>query len=122
MKFTLRIKKNKVLKYVLKNGKWKKGKYIIVHCCSTKYKINSMDNCKNFFAVCVSKKNGNSVKRNKLKRWARESYKINEDKLLKGYNIVILYKKNSTTDSLDFKKINDDFVNCTRELGIYENF
>ena len=71
--------------------------------------------------MCI-KKNGNSVNRNKLKRWARESYKINEDKLLKGYNIVILYKKNSTTDSLDFKKINDDFVNCTRELGIYENF
>ena len=122
MKFTLRIKKNRVLKYVLKNGEWKKGKYIIVHCCKTKYKIDNIDKCKNFFEVCVSKKNGNSVKRNKLKRWARESYKINEDKLLKGYNIVILYKKNSTTDSLDFKKINDDFVNCTRELGIYENF
>ena len=41
--------KTKVLKYVLKNGEWKKGKYIIVHCCKTKYKIDNIDKCKNFF-------------------------------------------------------------------------
>lgn len=114
MKFTKSIKKNIVLKYVLRKGEYYRTSNIVVHTCKTK-----INNSTNFFAVCVSKKNGNSVQRNKLKRWVREVYKIEESKLKKNYNIVILYKKEVTVDNLDFHQVYADMTKCFKELDLY---
>ncbi len=115
MKNTYSIKKNKVLKYILKKGIYNTQNYIVVH-----YTKNDINSNYNNFAVCVSKKNGNSVQRNKLKRWAREVYKNEEDKLKKGYNIIILYKKTTIIDNLNFNDIKNDIINCFKELKLYE--
>jgi ribonuclease P protein component len=115
MKFTLRIKKGKTFKYILRKGSYNSGKYLITHVCKTKY-----DNNVNFFGVCVSKKNGNSVERNKLKRWVREVYKNEESALKKNYSIVILFKKTCYFKNVNFSKIVDDIQNCFRELDLYE--
>jgi len=115
MKFTLRIKKGRTFKYILRKGSYNSGKYIITHVCKTKY-----DNNTNFFGVCVSKKNGNSVERNRLKRWVREVYKNEEIKLKKGYNIVFLYKKTTTIDNLNYNLIQEDIIKSLKELDIYE--
>ena len=121
MKYTLRLKNKKVFKYVLRNGKYFIGKYLVVHITKTKNNINNYSNNNNFFAVCVSKKNGNSVKRNNLKRWIRETYKLEEDKIKIGYNIIILYKKSVKVENIDFNSIYDDFKNCLLNLEMYES-
>lgn len=114
MRFTSSIKKNKVFKYVLKKGSYTNANYITVHI--SKYS----NNIKNYLGICVSKKNGIAVNRNKLKRWVREVYKIEEPKLKKGYNIVVLYKKNVVMDLVDFNKVQYDMIKCFRELDLYE--
>jgi ribonuclease P protein component len=116
MKYTLKIKKNNVFRYIFKKGKYSKGKNIVLHVLNTnsKYKNN------NFFGVCVSKKNGNSVQRNKLKRWAREVYKEEEENFKKGYNIIIMYKKEVKIDKLNFFDVKKEFIKCLKDLGIYE--
>lgn len=116
MKFTLIIKKKRTFKYILKKGRYVINKNITVHVCNIKKNRNI-----NFFAVCVSKKNGNSVQRNKLKRWGREAYKLEEDKLKKGYNILIIYKKTTTIKNLDFNVIHNEIINSFKELNLYEN-
>lgn len=116
MKYTLRIKKNRVFKYIFRKGEYFKGKYIVMHCCKTKY----LDENRNFFAVCVSKKNGNSVNRNKLKRLAREVYKEEEIKLKKNYNIVIMYKKDTIGKDIGYYLIKNDIINCFEALDLYE--
>lgn len=115
MKFTYRIKKSKTIKYVLKKGEYCIGEYISVHICKTKYY-----NDNNFFCVCVSKKNGNSVERNKIKRWTREVYKNKEMLLMKGYNIIVLYKKTSNIDNMNYHIVENDIDKCFKKLGIYE--
>lgn len=115
MKYTLRIKKNNVFKYVFKKGNYAKGNSIIVHISKTKINNNN-----NFFAVCVSKKNGNSVKRNKLKRWAREVYKIEEEKLKRNYNIIVVYKKSIKFEDINYKSVKEDIIKCFEELKLYE--
>lgn len=120
MKYTLRIKNNKVFKYIFKKGDYSRGKYVVVHSCKTKFG-NELENSMNFFAVCVSKKNGNSVQRNKLKRFAREVYKQEEKKLKKGYNYIIMFKKDTLGKEVDFQIIKEDIIFCFEELDLYED-
>ena len=118
MKFTLKIKKGRTFKYIFRRGKYTSGNYLSVHICKTKY-----DSSYNFFGVCVSKKNGKSVQRNKLKRWVREVYKCEESKIKKGYNIVVLYKKTTEIKKLNlsYEVIRNDMVACFKKLKLYEN-
>ena len=99
MKFTLKIKKNGTFRYILNNGKYASGKYLSVHITSNnskKYKD------KNFIGICISKKNGNSVQRNKMKRWVREVYKNKE----KGVSTILI---NTEKGSLFINDIIDQF-------------
>ena len=118
MKYTLKIKKNKVFKYIFKKGIYSKGDFVVVHICKKKYFYEEISN--NFFAVCVSKKNGNSVKRNRLKRLAREVYTQEETRLKRGYNIVIIYKKETLADNVSFFDIKEDIKKCFEDLDLYE--
>lgn len=119
MRSTLIIKKNNVFRYILKKGRYAKGKYIVVHVSDKKIVKNNMIDI-NYFGVCVSKKNGNSVNRNKLKRWVREIYKKEEENLKRNYNIVILFKKNCSFENVDYNKLFEDIKKCFMELNLYE--
>lgn len=114
MKFTFSLKSNRVFKYVIKKGKFSPKKHISVHISRNKSKhINNL-------GICVSKKNGNSVQRNKLKRWVREAYKIEENALKKGYNVVVILKKDTTVENVNFFIINNELSKCFKDLEVYE--
>lgn len=114
MKFTVSIKKNNVFRYILKSGKFFKGRHIVVYISKAKGETN---NC---IGICVNKKHGISVHRNKMKRWVREVYTKEESKLKKGYNIVVLYKKNVTINILNYELVKTDLCRCFEGLGLYE--
>ena len=84
MRYTKSLKGSINFKRVLKQGKYVSGKNIAVYI-----KKNNL-NCENNLGICVSKKHGNSVTRNRLKRWVREAYYFFENEIIKGNNIVIL--------------------------------
>ncbi|MCX8075124.1 MAG: ribonuclease P protein component [Clostridia bacterium] len=112
MKFTMSIKKRGTFKYILKKGKYFKGLYIVVYI--------SKSGSNNHLGICVTKKHGISVNRNKMKRWVREVYKNEEDKLKRGYNIIVMYKKGVTINDLDYFKIYEDIKKCFKGLDLYE--
>lgn len=96
------LKKNHEFKKVFLKGKYYYGKHIEMYIMS-----NSLN--ENKVGICVSKKTANSVKRNKIKRLMRENYRFFENSIIKGYNIVIVWKKTSSVDFATFEIINKNF-------------
>ena len=114
MVFTKSLKGRYSFKYMLK-----KGKYISRNNITTYYIKNKWNENENFLGICVSKKHGNSVERNKLKRWAREAYKEIENDLNKGYKIIILYKKNVEIENINFHILKEELISCLKETEIH---
>lgn len=77
------IKKNSDFLKVYRQGKSYANKYLVVYVLET-----GMD--KNRYGITVSKKVGNSVVRHRITRLIRESIRLNEINLEKGYDIVIV--------------------------------
>ncbi len=101
MKKTVMIKKNYEFRSVLTKGSCYKGAQINVFVYKNKNKTNKL-------GIAISKKAGNSVKRNRIKRLIRENYKILEEKLIPGISIVILWKKGSEFLDFDYYTINSE--------------
>ncbi|MBR5227060.1 MAG: ribonuclease P protein component [Clostridia bacterium] len=122
MKKTVSVKKTFDFRKTLNYGKFSRGRYISVYIL--KRKKEEPEN-QNLFGICVSKKHGNSVVRNKLKRWAREGYTKIEEFLKEGYIIVVLYKKNVKealeSNEIDFFKIEEEMKEQLYSLEMIKN-
>lgn len=114
MIFTKSLKEKYSFKYMLKKSKYISSEYITVY-----YLKNKNNKEKNFLGICVSKKHGNSVTRNKLKRWVREAYKELETNICKGYKIIVLYKKNINVGNINFHSLKKELYNCLKETELY---
>ena len=104
------LKKNYEFKNVLDKGKFYRGKYITIY-------INKNKKEKNIIGIAISKKLGKAVKRNRLKRIIRESYRLQKDKITKGNNIVFIWNKNQITDSKSCE-VAEDMKELFQKAGI----
>lgn len=105
------IKKNYEFKTVLSRGKSCKGKLVNVFVRKNKKDINML-------GIAVSKKAGNSVKRNRIKRLIRENYRLIEENLKTGNSIIILWKKHADFNNFDFYDIKNDLHNIFKILEL----
>lgn len=83
MKFSESLKKNRDFQIVYRKGNSIANKYLVMYVLE-----NNLN--KNRVGISVSKKVGNSIVRHRLARLIRESYRLNEDKFLCGYDIVVI--------------------------------
>ena len=86
MKKTIMIKRRYEFKILFSKGQVFYGKNITVYILKNKYEFNRL-------GIAVGKKSGKAVERNKIKRLIRENYKLSEDCLKCGYNILISVNK-----------------------------
>jgi ribonuclease P protein component len=56
--------------------------------------------------ITVTKKTGNAVKRNRIKRLIREFYRLNKARFPQGFDVAIIAKKNAV--NLDFRSVEEE--------------
>lgn len=111
MKKTETLKKNYEFRFVLKKGKKYFGKYINLFVVDEYSNINKI-------GIAVSKKTGKAVKRNKIKRWIRETYKELEENLCNKYKMVIVFRKNISIEDINFWLIKEDIEKLFKKAGM----
>jgi ribonuclease P protein component len=112
MKNTVPLKKNYEFLRAYKKGKFYVGRYLVL------YLLNNNGNM-NRLGITVSRKVGKSVRRNRLKRLIRESYRSYEDKLGKGFDFV--FSARNTENMPGFSEIIKDMRFLLKKLNVYIN-
>ena len=82
------LSKTKEFQKVYNSRKSKANKYLVMY-----YIENDLEYSR--LGISVSKKVGNSVVRHRVTRLIRESYRLNEKKLKKNYDLVVIARNNT---------------------------
>lgn len=109
MKNTDTLKLNREFKRLYYKGKFCAKGSIVVYCIKTRRKNNRL-------GLTAGKSVGNAVKRNRAKRLMRECYRLSENSLLRGYDIVMVARASIVGKKLD--KVMRDAAFAFEKLGL----
>jgi len=109
MKKTVSIKKNFEYKRVYHRGRSVVGPYIAVYVLNNKGTQNRL-------GLTVSKKIGNAVERNRAKRLMRESYRLIEDEVLPGFDIVLVARQKCINSNCN--QVKASLISAFKTLGV----
>lgn len=110
MLYSESLKKNKDFQIVYRTGKSYANKYLVMY-------IRKNDMCRNRLGISVSKKVGNSVVRHHLTRLIRESYRLQEEHFLCGYDIIAVVRVNARNST--FADIKSALIHLGKLHKIY---
>lgn len=110
MKFSVSMKKNHEFRRLYAKGKSVAASSLVVYFKRTGHGYNQL-------GITVSTKVGNAVCRNKIRRRIREIYRLNEEKLQPGLDIVVVARNKAAF--CDYHRLEKDFFYCCGKLGIF---
>lgn len=111
MKKTKMLKKNYEFKNVLNRGKYYGGKQIEIFALKS-----NIEN--NLLGIAISKKVGNSVQRNRIKRLIRENYKNFESNMKVGNKIVVIWNRKVNSKEANYYEIKEDMFKILKKANI----
>ena len=88
MKQFISLKNSLEFGNVYKQGKSYANKYLVMYIADNNLEINRL-------GISVSKKVGNSVVRHRITRLIREAYRLHQNELITGKDIVVVARVNS---------------------------
>jgi ribonuclease P protein component len=68
--------------------------------------------------ITVSRKIGNAVRRNRVKRWLRETFRIRAVEFSVKTDMVILARKRATFENITFEDTEAELQNAFKTLGL----
>lgn len=107
-----RIRKNEEFRNIYKNGKSFSNQLLVLYVYKNDRKINRV-------GIVVSKKVGNSVIRNRIKRLIKESYRLNNSKLIDGYDLIFIARV--TAKDKSYAEIESSVLNLFKKAGLQSN-
>lgn len=112
MKQAVTLKKNYEFRRLYQRGASAVGGGMVLYCRKNRMNHNRL-------GITVSVKLGNAVTRNRARRRLREVYRLNGDKLRKGWDIILVGR--SRTVTAPWKELNDTFLRLCKKLDLLEN-
>ena len=109
MNYTTSLKKNHEFKRLYNKGKSAACQCAVVYCRRNGKQENRL-------GITVSTKLGCAVRRNRIRRRLKEVYRINEGKLLTGYDIVLIARMKSLF--IKFCELESSVMSLFRKLRI----
>lgn len=104
------IRKNSEFRAVYRRGKSFSNYLLVLY-------INRNNSDFNRLGVSVSKKVGNSVTRNRIKRLIKECYRHNNEGIKKGYDLIFIARNSAKGKS--YKDIEKSLINLFNKAGLY---
>lgn len=110
MKFSVPIKRNNDFRRLYNKGKSAATSRIVVYC------RRGRNSKQNRLGLTVGTKVGHAVVRNRIRRRLKEIYRLNEEKLNSGWEIVIVARVRSRDAS--YGELERDFLSLCEKLGL----
>jgi len=114
-----RLKKNFEFKFVYRRGKSFANELLVMYILKNKRNKDKENNLYNKLGVSVSKKVGNSVVRSRSKRLISESFRLNYNYILKGYDFIFI-ARNPIVDK-NYFDVEKSMINLIKKAGLYIN-
>lgn len=108
MKFSTSLKLNHVFRRLYSGSGFANG-YLVLYARRNRSAINRV-------GITAGKKLGHAVARNRTRRRLREVYRLNEDKFLPGYDIVIVARTRAV--DAPFDKLTAAYLSLAKKAGI----
>ena len=83
--FVQTIKKTSSFKAVYAGGSQAANAYFVVYALPN-------NSCDSRLGLSISKKVGNAVKRNRIRRWVKEICRLNANRIANGFDIVVIVR------------------------------
>ena len=111
MKRAVTLKENYEFRRMYQKGASAVAGSMVVYCRKNRLGRNRL-------GVTVSAKLGHAVVRNRARRRLREVFRLNQDRLRKGYDVILVARGRTLTAS--WKELNDTFLRLCRKLDLLE--
>ena len=109
MKAINSLKKNEDFRKVYQKRKSMANKLLIIYIAENGYEFNRV-------GFTVSKKVGKSVVRSRVKRLLKESYRLNSEKVVQGYDIIFVARNTSVEST--YKEIESAVMHLLKKMKL----
>ena len=112
MKYSVSLKRNHEFRRLYNKGTSAATPSMVIYC-------RRNGKAENRLGMTVSAKLGNAVCRNRIRRRLKETYRVNEDKLRRGYDVVIVGRLGAR--NAPWKALNGEFRRICGKLGLLDD-